>query len=126
MKANLERNKTSHYDFGRSGEEIAFQYLKNKKYRIIKRSFRMFRGEIDIIAFERGTLVFFEVKTRRSKDFGLPEESVTKAKQNQVKKIAQGFLVKNGLEDVECRFDVISISLDENQEYSIRHIKDAF
>lgn len=86
----------------------------------------MFRGEIDIIAFERGTLVFFEVKTRRSKDFGLPEESVTKAKQNQVKKIAQGFLVKNGLEDVECRFDVISISLDENQEYSIRHIKDAF
>jgi len=122
----LERNKTSHYDFGRSGEEIAFQYLKNRKYRIIKRSFRMFRGEIDIIAFERGTLVFFEVKTRRSKDFGLPEESVTKAKQNQIKKIAQGFLVKNDLEDVECRFDVISISLDENQEYSIRHIKDAF
>lgn len=121
----MEKNK-SHYGIGRSGEEIALRYLKRKKYRIIGKSFRMFRGEIDIIAFERRTLVFFEVKTRSSKDFGLPEESVTVAKQNQVKKIALGFLAKKKLEDAECRFDVISISLDEDQGYSLRHIKNAF
>jgi putative endonuclease len=86
----------------------------------------MFRGEIDIIAFERRTLVFFEVKTRQSEDFGLPEESVNLAKQNQIRKVANGFLARNRLEGAECRFDVISISLDEDQGYSIRHIKDAF
>lgn len=116
----------SHRNLGRSGEKIALQYLKRKKYRIIKRSFRMFRGEIDIIAFERKTLVFFEVKTRKSQDFGLPEESVNAAKQNQIKKVASGFLAKNKLEDAECRFDVISVSLDEDQGYSVRHLKDAF
>lgn len=86
----------------------------------------MFRGEIDIIAFERGTLVFAEVKARRSEDFGLPEESVTAAKQDQIKKIARGFLAKNNLEDAECRFDVISITVDEGHGCSIRHIKNAF
>jgi putative endonuclease len=126
IKANLEENKKSHHNLGRSGEEIALQYLKRKRYRIINRSFRMFRGEIDIIAFERKTLVFFEVKTRRSQDFGLPEESVNTTKQNQIRKVANGFLAKNKLESVECRFDIISISFDEDQGYSIRHIKDAF
>ncbi len=86
----------------------------------------MFRGEIDIIAFEKGTLVFVEVKARRSEDFGLPEESVTGAKQEQIKKIAQGFLAKNNLEDAECRFDVISITVDKDHGYSLRHIKNAF
>jgi putative endonuclease len=121
----LEKSK-SHHGLGRSGEEVALQYLKRKKYRIIKRSFRMFRGEIDIIAFERRTLVFIEVKTRQSEDFGLPEESVNAAKQNQIRKVANGFLAKNKLESAECRFDVISVSLDKDRGYSIRHIKDAF
>jgi putative endonuclease len=121
----LEKSE-SHHGLGRSGEEVALQYLKRKRYRIIKKSFRMFRGEIDIIAFERQTLVFFEVKTRQSEDFGLPEESVNEAKQNQIRKVANGFLAKNKLENTECRFDVISISLDKDRGYSIRHIKNAF
>ena len=86
----------------------------------------MFRGEIDIIAQDRNTLVFVEVKTRKSRDFGLPEESVIPSKQQQIKKIAQGFLAKNNLQDVECRFDVISLFIDENEGYSIHHIKNAF
>lgn len=85
----------------------------------------MFRGEIDIIAYDRKTLVFVEVKTRRSREFGLPEESVTPAKQRQIRKIAQGFLAKNRLTNTECRFDVISLELD-GEGYSVRHIKNAF
>lgn len=122
----MSKNKQRPYDLGKSGEEIALHYLEDKKYKIIARGFRLFRGEIDIIAFDRKTLVFVEVKTRKSRDFGLPEESVTPSKQRQIRKIAQGFLAKNNFQDVECRFDVISLSFNENKGYSVRHIKNAF
>ncbi len=85
----------------------------------------MFRGEIDIIAYDKKTLVFVEVKTRRSKDFGFPEESVTAAKQRQIRKIAQGFLAKNRLANIECRFDVLSLEVN-GEGCSIGHIKNAF
>ncbi len=119
-------NKTTPYDLGKLGEKTALNYLIDNNYKVIARGFRLFRGEIDIIAYDQKTLVFVEVKTRRSPDYGSPEESVTPSKQRQIRKIAQGFLVKNNLKDVECRFDVISLSFDEKEGYSIRHIKDAF
>ncbi len=122
----MSKNKQRPYDLGKSGEEIALHYLEDKKYKIIARGFRLFRGEIDIIAFDRKTLVFVEVKTRKSRDFGLPEESVTPSKQRQIRKVAQGFLAKNNFQNAECRFDVISLSFSENKGYSIRHIKNAF
>lgn len=111
---------------GKAGEKVALRYLKDNKYKIVAANFRLFRGEIDIVAYDKRTLVFIEVKTRKSTDFGLPEESVTGAKQEQIKKIAQGFLTKNNLHETECRFDVVSITLDESKGYSIRHIKNAF
>lgn len=114
------------YDLGKAGEEIALKYLKRKKFKIIKKGFRLYKGEIDVIAYDRKTLVFIEVKTRRSRIFGLPEESVTTSKQRQIKKIAQGFMAFNNLENVECRFDVISLILKKNDGYSICHFKDAF
>ncbi len=117
--------KTSH-ELGKSGESVALAYLKKKKYHILKKGFRLFRGEIDIIAYDRSTLVFIEVKTRRSTHFGLPEESVTHSKQQQIKKIAQGFLTLNNLNDVECRFDVLSLLFDGNNGYLLKHIKNAF
>jgi len=114
------------HEFGKSGEETAARYLKNKKFRIVKRNFRFLKGEIDIIAYDRETLVFIEVKARKSKEFGLPEESVTPSKQRQIKRVAKGFLVKNNLHDVECRFDVLSLSFNEKNGYQINHLQDAF
>ena len=122
----MAQNKQTSFDLGKLGEKIAFRFLENNKYKIIARGYRLFRGEIDIIAYDQQTLVFVEVKTKRSTDYGFPEESVTPSKQQQIRKIAQGFLVKNNLQDVECRFYVISISFDEKEKYSIGHIKDAF
>jgi putative endonuclease len=122
----LEKIKQSTHALGKSGEERALRYLKNKKYKILAQNFRQFRGEIDIIALDIDTLVFVEVKTRKSTDFGLPEESVTPSKQRQIKKVAQGFLMKNNLQDAECRFDVISVNPDQDQGYRIRHIRNAF
>jgi putative endonuclease len=122
----LVSNKQAAHDLGKLGEKISLHYLKNKNYKIIAKSYRQFRGEIDIVAYEQDTLVFVEVKTRKSRDYGFPEESVTFSKQRQIRKVAQGFLAKNNLQDVECRFDVISLSFDEKEGYSLHHLKNAF
>lgn len=122
----MKENKQKAYRLGKKGEEAALAYLKAKKYRIIKKGFRLYRGEIDIIAFDRKTLVFVEVKTRHSRSMTSPEESVSLAKQQLIKKIAQGFMALNDFRDVECRFDVLSMTFDEKSGYSISQIQDAF
>ena len=94
--------------------------------RIVKRGFRLHRGEIDLIAYEGETLVFVEVKTRSPGALGLPEESVNLRKQRQIRKIAEGYLAMNDIDEVECRFDVLSLIIDENGAYSVSHYKDAF
>jgi putative endonuclease len=114
------------HELGRLGEEFAVNYLTKKSYRIVDRGFRLFRGEIDIIAYEGQTLVFVEVKTRMDTEFGAPEEYVTPAKQRQIRKIAEGYLAIKALADIECRFDVISLLCDENEGFQIQHFRDAF
>ena len=114
------------YELGKSGEEAALRYLIRKKHKILVKGFRLFRGEIDIIARDKKTLVFIEVKTRTRENFGLPEEFVNPSKQRQIRKIAQGFLMQNDMEDVECRFDVIALVKKEKNGYEINHIKNAF
>lgn len=111
---------------GRSGEDAAVAYLKRKRFSVIERGFRFHRGEIDIIAYDSDTLVFIEVKTRRDKIFGLPEESVTPAKQTQLRRVAEAYLMVNNLGHVPCRFDILSVSFDEKQGYKIRHLENAF
>ena len=111
---------------GRRGEDVAAEYLKKKKYKIVTRGYRLFRGEIDIIAYDGKTLVFAEVKTRTGAEFGRPEESVTPFKQRQIRKIAQGYLLKEHLNDADCRFDVLSVIITENECRTVTHYKDAF
>lgn len=110
---------------GKLGEDVAVDFLQRRGYRILERNFRFDRGEIDIIAQVGETLVFVEVKARRSKSFGDPEEAVTGFKKRQLEKVAEGYLVERGIEDRECRFDVIAIELKE-REPLIRHIVNAF
>lgn len=62
---------------GKQGEDLAYEFLKKQGYKIIERNFRIRGGEIDIIAIDEKTLVYVEVKTRTSHQFGLPEESIT-------------------------------------------------
>ena len=111
---------------GRRGEEIALEYFRGKGYRIVERGFRLFRGEIDIIAYDGPTLVFIEVKTRATTEFGLPEEAVTPAKQSQIRKIARGYLVERGLGEPDCRFDVLAILVPEEGDPVITHFESAF
>lgn len=67
-------------NFGNLGESVACRYLEKHGYKIIERNFRIRGGEIDIIALKDQTLIFIEVKTRYSRAFGLPEESITRRK----------------------------------------------
>jgi putative endonuclease len=122
----MTENKNAARSLGIRGEEIALAHLRKMKYRIVERNFRLYRGEVDIIAYNGATLVFCEVKARASEEFGLPEESVTAAKQRQIKKIARGYILEKGLGDPDCRFDVISIIFTEGASCAFRHFENAF
>lgn len=126
-KPRRSESPTPVQSLGREGERLAAEYLEKKGYKVVASRFRLFHGEIDLIAWDGDTLVFVEVKARTSDDFGLPEESVTPAKQRQVKRIALGYVVENDLEDVNCRFDVIAIEKNEDGGGpDIVHFPDAF
>jgi putative endonuclease len=116
---------------GPLGENAAAAYLRNKGYRILERNYRFRRNEIDIIALERSTLCFIEVKTRSSGEKGDPLEAVTIQKQKEIIKAAKAYLALTGNMERECRFDVVAVRLRDNGtgkegRYSIEHVTDAF
>lgn len=108
---------------GKSGEEIACEFLLKNKYQIIEKNFRSKLGEIDIIAKDKNEIVFVEVKTRGQKIFGTPAEAVTKKKKNHIYNVAEYYMWKKNIENVFCRIDVIEIYM--NKSISINHIKNA-
>lgn len=112
-------------NLGNRGEDIAISYLRGMGYRIIDRNYRGKLGEVDIIAKDRDTLVFAEVKTRKNGSFGTPKMAVTKRKKRQLSKVALEYLKMTGLSDVKCRFDVVAIQLDKGRE-GIEVVKNAF
>ncbi len=108
---------------GKLGEDIVCKFLVEKGYRILKRNFRYKRfGEVDIIALDKGILVFVEVKTRSGIRFGSPEEAVTGLKVRNIRRVATYFILANHLV-CSCRIDVISV-VQQNNGFKIRHIID--
>lgn len=108
------------------GEELASIYLENKGCKIIARNYRYQRAETDIIYIKGNLIAFTEVKTRTSRAYGQPEESVNWKKQNQLIKSAEGFLSEHPeYENFEKRIDLITVS-KQNDKFKIRHIKNAF
>ncbi len=111
------------YKKGLAGEDRAVCYLQKKGYRILSRNYRFHRYEIDIIARHGDTVVFIEVKARRSEDFGVPELAVDFRKQKHIILVARKFLSANNLfEACYVRFDVIAIDSHDH----LRHIVSAF
>mgnify|MGYP001585690630 CR=1 FL=1 len=119
------RESMQRKELGKKGEDLALRFLKKKGYRIIEQNYVCKMGEMDLIAKEKDTLVFIEVKTRTSMDFGPPQLAVTKFKQRQLSKVALYFLKEKKIEDVKARFDVVAILLTPGGE-EIELIKDAF
>ena len=98
----------------RKGEALAGKLLKKRGYKILKRNYVSKYGEIDIVAYDKGTISFVEVKTRQSENYGPPELAVTKEKRRRIIRTALNYLKKNQIEEIECRFDVVSILFKEN------------
>ena len=111
--------------FGQHGEQHAAQFLQSLGYTIVDRNYRCPRGEIDLIARDKETLVFVEVRTHRSREFGDPLASVTRRKQRQIAMTALHYLSRFQLHDRAARFDVIGI-MGEGDTAQLTHIKAAF
>ncbi len=122
---NHSTSKLNTRQVGKSGEDRAVRFLKKKGYRIIERNYRCIFGEIDLVATDQDEIVFVEVKSRRSKDFGNPEAAVDIKKQKKISRIAMNYLAEKELGDHNARFDVVAIHfLPEGERVEI--IKNAF
>jgi putative endonuclease len=104
---------------GRRGEDAAAKYLKRHGYRLIARGVRSRLGELDIIAADRRTVVFVEVKTRRSAEAGHPAEAVDMNKQRRMTRAALAYLKAHGLLDHAARFDVVAVTWPEDSRRPI-------
>ena len=114
--------KSKNKKIGHIGEELAKQYLKKKGFKILHTNWLLHNvGEIDIIAEQQDSLVFIEVKTRTSLDYGSPLEAINNKKIEQLKKTALLFLSQNKTPYENIRFDAISIIL--KPEIKIYHIQ---
>ncbi len=113
------------YILGKEGEEEALSFLKAQGFRIIARNYRTKFAEIDIIAWEKNTYCFIEVKARSSERFGLAQESVNFIKQSKIAQAALVFLQKNNLLESSSRFDVVAINQQDGKK-QFQLIRDAF
>lgn len=112
--------------FGKESEQVAATYLQQHGYRILHRNYRIARGEIDLVADHHGTLVFVEVKARRSMRFGSPAQAVDFRKQEKLIHVARHYLHRYRRGDQQCRFDVILLTQPTSGEVQIELIQNAF
>ncbi len=111
---------------GIRAEILAQNYLRLKGYTILAKNYRSSMGEIDIIAKDRGALVFVEVKARSSDKFGNPKWAVTPKKQKKLSILALEYLKSNCPKGVKARFDVVAIVNRKDSIPDIELIKNAF
>ena len=113
-------------DHGRVGEDLAHRYLRRHGCTVVARRYRPNSGggEIDIVAWHRGTLVFVEVKARASAEFGTPDRAVDREKQRYLAHAGREYARRAGVEWKDVRFDIVSIILSKRPE--IEWLQDAF
>ena len=117
--------QNTHQKFGEQGESLAVWYLRKNGYKILEQNYRTKLGEIDIIAKEKKTLVFVEVKSRKSIRFRNPKWAVTPKKQRTISMVALTYLKSTKQSDSRARFDVVTITSNQD-EPQIEIIKNAF
>ncbi len=104
---------------GEKAEELAADYLESKGHHVVTRNYFCYRGEIDIITFDRDYLVFVEVKERGKGSYVSPEEAITADKRERLIRCSKRWLMENDYRG-DTRFDVVAISDGE-----VRHYEDA-
>ena len=114
------------YQQGIKGEEIAENYLLGQGYQILEKNFHSQQGEVDLVAMDRETLVFVEVKNYSFRSYGSPLGAVRKSKRESIIHAARTYLLKNKLRKVNCRFDVVTIYRRPNGSRAVELYKNAF
>jgi putative endonuclease len=111
---------------GRRGEDLAHRYLRSSGFTVLARNYRPAGGEaeVDIVARDGEIVVFVEVKTRTSSEFGDPDRAIDEAKRKNIVKAARAYSTRSGLAWSQIRFDTVSIVL--TQPPSIVHNQDVF
>ena len=109
---------------GKFGQKLAAEFLQKRKYSILQENFYARFGEIDLVAQKDGQIIFIEIKTRLSCEFGLPEDSLTKAKSEKIREAALEYLDKKQINNENYRFDLIAVQIDKiRKRAQIRHYK---
>lgn len=103
---------------GALGERIACEFLGKNGYDILEKNYRCPDGEIDIIAKQKDTLVFIEVRTRKSRLFGSPEESITQVKKERLRALAEHYGQNHDNLPLTWRIDVVAIQMDDSGKVS--------
>ena len=124
--AGVVRRRFCAHDRGRVGEDLAHRYLRRRGCTVVARNFRARSGagEIDLVAWHGGALVFVEVKTRSSEDYGAPEAAVDLEKRLAIQRAAREYSRRSGIEWDKTRFDIVSVVLF--QPVRIELLRDAF
>ena len=111
-------------EVGDQGERLAGEHLEALGWQVVERNWRCREGELDIVAVDpEGTLVFCEVKTRRSTRFGTPVESVTPEKARRLRRLAWGWLRAHDRHGSGFRIDVIGVLQLPGQETTLQHLR---
>lgn len=108
---------------GCQGEQLVAKYLKKQRVKILQTNYNCPVGEIDIVAMSNNTIIFVEVKSRSSTQFGLGREAVTLHKQRHIVRACQYYLLQNKLTGMQVRFDVAEVDLNT---LTVEYIVDAF
>ncbi len=112
-------------DTGILGERLARQFLQERNYQIVETNYRCPEGEIDIVARHKDYLVFVEVRTKRSREFGSPEESITPAKKERMRATALHYQQTHDDLPPLCRIDVVAVELSKKKPTRIELIENA-
>ncbi|MGQ9674820.1 MAG: YraN family protein [Chloroflexota bacterium] len=122
----VARSSKTRQTVGSLGESIAAERLKAMGYRILEYNVRLPQGEIDIVARDRDVLAFVEVRTRRSAEMGLPEESITERKKQKLRQLVDSYHQVRSAGETQSRIDVVVIDLNsEGQPTRVEVIKSA-
>ena len=111
--------------YGRKSEALAARHLQACGYCILEKNYRTRHGEIDIIAEDKGVIVFVEVKARKTGSFGNPKGAVTMEKQRKISMVALQYLKSTGQLATSARFDVVAVHPSDGSE-RIEVVKNAF
>lgn len=113
--------------FGRMAEDLAMRYLQRRKLTLLERNFRSRFGEIDLIMRENDTIIFIEVRARKTDAFLHPVETIDYRKRNRIRKTGQSYMQKTAAWDrFDMRFDIVTLVGGGARDMEIDWIKAAF